>query len=108
MARVHAFLERHCYINYGNFHITSRKNPSVRRRIIVIGAGYAGLTAANQLRYFGFDVVLLEGRPRNGGRVMTYRFDTDGRKGSGDLGGMIVMGVGKLSNVIINLPLLHF
>ena len=97
ISRVHAFLERHCYINYGIFHTTLRKIPSVKRRIVVIGAGYAGMMAASQLRFFGFDVVLLEGRPRTGGRVMTYRFDNkQGVKGSGDLGGMIVMGVGRV------------
>ena len=43
-------------------------------RVIVIGAGWAGLTAANALRNAGVDVVVLEGRERgSGGRALTGR-----------------------------------
>uniref|UniRef100_A0A7E4WDZ9 Lysine-specific histone demethylase n=1 Tax=Panagrellus redivivus TaxID=6233 RepID=A0A7E4WDZ9_PANRE len=94
ITRVHAFLERYCYINYGIFHCTVHKTLSTYRRIIVIGAGYAGLMAAQQLKFFGFDVLLLEGRPRTGGRVMSYtshKSSTNTRR-AGDLGAMIVMG----------------
>ncbi|VDO54987.1 unnamed protein product, partial [Onchocerca flexuosa] len=42
------------------------------RRIIVIGAGIAGIIAARQLRSFGLDVILLEARSRIGGRISTY------------------------------------
>jgi monoamine oxidase len=37
--------------------------------VIVIGAGFTGLTAANKLRDAGLDVLLLEARDRVGGRV---------------------------------------
>lgn len=37
--------------------------------VVVIGAGLAGLTAARQLTAQGFDVVVLEGRDRVGGRT---------------------------------------
>lgn len=40
-------------------------------RVIVIGAGFAGLTAANALRNAGVDVVVVEGRRRIGGRART-------------------------------------
>jgi monoamine oxidase len=38
---------------------------------VVIGAGFAGLAAARELRNDGFDVVVLEGRDRVGGRSCT-------------------------------------
>lgn len=38
----------------------------------MIGAGVAGLVAARQLRYFGFNVIVIEARNRMGGRVFTH------------------------------------
>lgn len=42
-------------------------------RVIVLGAGLAGLAAAMELRGAGFEVVVLEARDRPGGRVHTLR-----------------------------------
>ena len=47
--------------------------PESDRRVLVIGAGLAGLTCAYELKKAGFDVILLEARTRPGGRVRTYR-----------------------------------
>jgi monoamine oxidase len=44
----------------------------VRRRVIVIGAGFSGLTAAFELSQVGYDVTLVEARNRVGGRVVSF------------------------------------
>ena len=47
----------------------------MRKRVIVIRAGIAGLTVAYRLRSFGFDVQVLEGDSRVGGRMSTNRLN---------------------------------
>jgi cation diffusion facilitator CzcD-associated flavoprotein CzcO len=48
-----------------------RGRPSDKKRIVVIGAGLAGLAAANELQSQGQDVVVVEARDRIGGRIWT-------------------------------------
>jgi len=43
------------------------------RRIVIVGAGMAGLTAGLLLKEAGHDVTILEGQNRLGGRILTYR-----------------------------------
>ena len=48
-----------------------RSGPA--QRIIVVGAGMAGLTVAMELSHAGHEVIVLEARTRAGGRVRTLR-----------------------------------
>ena len=57
-------------------------------RVIVVGAGMAGLTAANAASCAGAEVVVLEARDRIGGRTWTVPFGP----GVIDLGGSWVEG----------------
>uniref|UniRef100_A0A5B7ARR0 SWIRM domain-containing protein n=1 Tax=Davidia involucrata TaxID=16924 RepID=A0A5B7ARR0_DAVIN len=65
-------------------------DSAVRKRIIVIGAGPAGLTAARHLQRQGFSVTVLEARNRLGGRVYT---DYSSLSVPVDLGASIITGV---------------
>jgi monoamine oxidase len=49
------------------------------RRVAIVGAGLAGLTAARELRWRGAEPILFEARDRVGGRVWTCREFEDGR-----------------------------
>ncbi|XP_022772687.1 lysine-specific histone demethylase 1 homolog 3-like isoform X2 [Durio zibethinus] len=72
----------------GNHHLQG--GSEVRKKIIVVGAGPAGLTAARHLQRQGFSVVVLEARNRIGGRVYT---DCSSLSVPVDLGASIITGV---------------
>lgn len=88
--RVHAFLERHGFINFGVFKRLKPLPVKKLGKVIVIGAGIAGLAAAQQMQQFGLEVIVLEARDRVGGRIATFR------KSSyiADIGAMVVTGLG--------------
>jgi monoamine oxidase len=49
------------------------ENSTPQKRVIILGAGLAGLAAAYELREAGNEVIVLEARDRPGGRVYTLR-----------------------------------
>jgi monoamine oxidase len=55
------------------------------KRVVVLGAGLAGLGAAHNLAKHGYDVTVLEAQSRPGGRVLTVR-DPFRRGGHAELG----------------------
>jgi monoamine oxidase len=44
-----------------------------RRKVVIVGGGLAGLSCAHELQKYSFDVAVLEGQGRGGGRVQTLR-----------------------------------
>jgi monoamine oxidase len=48
-------------------------NRGPRKRVVVLGAGIAGLVAAYELKQQGHDVIVLEAQNRVGGRILTCR-----------------------------------
>uniref|UniRef100_A0A182N2F7 Lysine-specific histone demethylase n=1 Tax=Anopheles dirus TaxID=7168 RepID=A0A182N2F7_9DIPT len=87
--KVHGFLERHGFINFGIFKRLKPLPLKKHAKVIVIGAGISGLAAAQQLQQFGFDVIVLEARDRVGGRIATFRKNAY----TADLGAMVVTGI---------------
>ncbi len=58
-----------------------------RGRVVVVGAGFAGLAAAYELASAGLDVQVVEARNRVGGRVLSFRDFVPGKvvEGGGEL-----------------------
>ncbi|XP_060587721.1 lysine-specific histone demethylase 1A-like [Ruditapes philippinarum] len=96
--RIHSYLERFGFINFGVFKRLKPFPAKKHGRVIIIGAGIAGLFAARQLMQFGMDCVIVEARDRVGGRIATFR------KGNyvADLGAMVVTGLGGNPMTIIS------
>ncbi len=66
--------------------LAQRAQPS-GKKIVIIGAGLAGLTAGHELKAAGYDVTLLEARDRVSGRVVSFNNFVPGRwvEGGGEL-----------------------
>jgi monoamine oxidase len=60
---------------------------SAGKSVIIIGAGFSGLTAAHELLAAGYDVTVLEARDRVSGRVVSFENFVPGRivEGGGEL-----------------------
>ena len=89
LSKIHTFLERHGFINFGIFKRLIPIPTKKLGKVIVIGAGISGLSAAQQLQQFGMDVIVLEARDRVGGRIATFRKNSY----IADLGAMVVTGI---------------
>ncbi|KAG9451478.1 hypothetical protein H6P81_011443 [Aristolochia fimbriata] len=89
------FLMLHGYINFGLAPSIKEVNWDVptRATVVIVGAGFAGLGAARHLRALGFKVVIVEGRTRPGGRVLTRKMEGDGVVAAVDLGGSVLTGI---------------
>lgn len=75
----------------GNNYQSDRAESGVCcKRVIIVGAGPAGLTAARHLQRHGFSITVLEARDRIGGRVYTDRTSLSVPV---DLGASIITGV---------------
>ncbi len=62
---------------------------SSKKRVIVVGAGFGGLSAAHELHSVGYDVTVVEARNRIGGRVLSFADFVRGKtvEGGGELVG---------------------
>lgn len=87
--RVYLYLERYGYINFGIYKKIEELRVKRKEKVIVVGAGIAGLIAAQKLQNFGFEVMILEARDRVGGRIATFRKNSY----IADLGAMVVTGI---------------
>uniref|UniRef100_A0A3B5KW19 Amine oxidase n=1 Tax=Xiphophorus couchianus TaxID=32473 RepID=A0A3B5KW19_9TELE len=61
-------------------HIAENGLPKIKHshRVVIVGAGMAGLTAGKLLQDAGHKVTIIEANKRIGGRVETYRNDEEG------------------------------
>ncbi len=70
IAKLKRFVADHVYDNYGDFEIKPEHVPmTTGKRVAVIGAGPAGLSAAYDLKSFGYDVTVFEKLPVAGGMM---------------------------------------
>ncbi|MEA2033643.1 MAG: FAD-dependent oxidoreductase [Euryarchaeota archaeon] len=70
IAKLKRFVADHVYDIYGDFEIKPEHVPATTgKRVAVIGAGPAGLSAAYDLKSFGYDVTVFEKLPVAGGMM---------------------------------------
>lgn len=94
--RIFTYMECAGIINFGimsnPFHNVweKRYEQIFGNAVAVVGAGFAGLTAARQLTNFGFNVTVFEARDQPGGRAYT---DVETFSTGVDLGAILVVGI---------------
>lgn len=67
--------------------LQGKAKPAIRRRVVVIGAGFSGLACAYELMSAGYEVKVIEARKRVGGRVLSLNNFIPGKnvEGGGEL-----------------------
>jgi len=93
---IYDYLNRYGFINFGKlkpriYSLTEKRirTENSKKKIVVCGAGIAGIAAANRLKSFGYNVVVLEARSRLGGRICTKKFENT----FVDIGASIITGL---------------
>lgn len=59
----------------GDFDLKTGNSPTSNSKVVIVGAGIAGLNAAYQLRKAGIKATVYEGSFRLGGRILTHKGD---------------------------------
>ncbi len=72
----------------------TEKQGKKEKKIVVVGGGFAGISAARRLRGWGYQVLVLEAQNRSGGRVWTEELPLSGPGGGGQEGGVHSLGGG--------------
>ena len=73
------------------------RSGAAGKRIVVVGAGFAGLAAAYELKSVGYDVTVIEARNRTGGRVLSFGDFVPGKNVEGGASKLTVKAKGKAS-----------
>lgn len=71
------FLKQSAVLAAGSIFLPDSFNINLgsKPKVVIIGAGFAGLSAAYKLTQKNFDVTMLEARNRTGGRVFSHEID---------------------------------
>lgn len=76
-------------------------NAVAEQKVVVVGAGFAGLTAAYRLQQQGINVQIYEARPRVGGRVQTVLIkNSEGGYSTAELGGQSISDGDEAANML--------
>lgn len=64
-----------CMVLFNNIYVSCENNTIENPRVVIIGAGAAGIAAASKLFVNGFtNITILEAEDRIGGRIYTTPF----------------------------------
>jgi len=64
-------------------HVAYGAQAQKQRRVVIVGAGFAGLACAHELKAAGYKVTVIEARNRVGGRVLSFKDFIEGKNVEG-------------------------